>query len=469
MATPPRDLPADFAAALDRVPEAGDRFAALPADRQAQWVDWIDRARGRRRAARIDEAVRRLLPSATAASEEEVAQPVGPPPERYWWLWLLLLLLLVVAGLLIWWFVSRGNDKTAVPDVVGLREDVAAQHIHQKGLTAIPHTGPSSRPVGVVFAQDPKAGVQVDKSASVTIAISRGPARQAVPDVTDLPLASAQTKLEAAGLKSQVKHVASTRPKGVVVEQTPVAGVTVVKGTTVTLNASNGHKPVVVPALVGSTQGAAVTQLTKLGLKPKLQNVPSSKPAGQVVAQNPPAGKEVDKGSTVIVNVSRGSGGGGTTTVQTTTTATTATTSTTVTTTASARVPPVRRLAIVAGLRRLNAARLRPIVRYVNSTQPAGRILTQRPASGTARPNSLVRLTVSTGPSPGAPTQVPNVVGQDQTSAANTLRQAGFRVAVLFRPTTDQSKDGVVVEQQPPAGKMIPRGLYVAIFVGRAS
>ena len=95
-----------------------------------------------------------------------------------------------------------------------------------------------------------------------------------------------------------------------------------VKGTTVVLSVSNGLKPVVVPSLVGQTQGAAVSQLTKLGLKPQLQNVSSSQPAGLVVAQKPPAGKEVDKGSAVVLNVSRGTGGG-TTTVQTTTTTTT--------------------------------------------------------------------------------------------------------------------------------------------------
>jgi uncharacterized protein YdeI (YjbR/CyaY-like superfamily) len=61
-----RELPADVAAAFDRVPEAGARFAALPPERQLEWLNWIDRARGRRRAARIDEAIRRLLPSATA-------------------------------------------------------------------------------------------------------------------------------------------------------------------------------------------------------------------------------------------------------------------------------------------------------------------------------------------------------------------------------------------------------------------
>ena len=451
-----RGLPPDFADALDRVPEARDRFAALPPDRQAQWVDWIDRARGRRRAARIDEAIRRLVPSAVS-SEEEVAEPLGPPPERYWWAWLLLLLLLVVAGLLIWFFLSRGGDKSTVPDVTGLPEQVAAQRIHQKGLIAIPNTAPSSRPLGIVFAQRPGAGVQLDKGQSVTIFISAGPAGKVVPDVTDLPEAKARQKLTAAGFKVQVKRVASTRPKGIATEQAPAAGVAAVKGTTVVLTVSSGRKPVVVPSVVGETQGAAVSQLTKLGLKPQLKNVPSSQPAGQVVAQKPPAGKEVDKGSAVTLNVSSGAGGA-TTTVQTTTAGGLTT------------IPSVRGLAITAGLRRLNTAGFRPLVRYVSSSQPAGRILSQSPAGGgAARTNTPIRVSVSTGPHPGAPETIPSIVGQRQGPGAMTVGQAGFRVLILFRQTTDRTENGRVVEQQPVAGLSIPRGLYVAIFVGHFS
>jgi serine/threonine-protein kinase len=449
-----RELPADVAAALDRVPEAGSRFAALPADRQTAWIDWIDRARGgRARAGRIDEMVRRLLPS--AAVTEEVAEPVAPPPERYWWLWLLLLLLLVAAGLLAWYFLSRGDDKAVVPNVIGLREQQAQIRIQDRGLEALSRSAQSDRPTGVVFAEKPGAGTQLGKGQTVTIFVSSG--RLAVPDVTALPLADAQQKLQARGFKAEVKRVASTKPKGVVLEQDPAAGVTAVRGTTVTLSVSSGAKPVVVPRVVGQTQGAAVQALTALGLKPVLQNVGSDQPAGTVVGQKPPAGKEVDKGSEVTVNVSTGTG------QSTTTTGTT-------TNAAPVRVPRVVGLAQTPALRSLNVLGLLPTVVYVSSSQPANRVVSQSPKSGTSlRPGARVRVNVSTGPNPQPNAAVPDVAGQDQATAVQTLRDAGFKVAVLNRPTSDQSKDGLVVEQQPRASSSIPEGSQVTVFSGRFS
>ena len=123
----------------------------------------------------------------------------------------------------------------------------------------------------------------------MTISVSTG--RLGVPDVVGLELPEAQQKLEARGFKVEVKRVASTKPKGIVLDQDPAARVTALRGTTVTLSVSSGAKPVVVPRVVGQTQGDAVQALTALGLKPVLQNVPSDKPAGTVVGQKPPAGR----------------------------------------------------------------------------------------------------------------------------------------------------------------------------------
>ncbi|HSC72744.1 MAG TPA: PASTA domain-containing protein [Gaiellaceae bacterium] len=458
-----RELPADVAAALDRVPAARSRFAALPPERQGEWLAWVDGARGRRgRAARIDEMTRRILPS--TATEEELAEPVRPPPERYWWLWLLLLLVLVAAGLLIWWLLSRGNDKSTVPDVIGLKSSVAAQRIHDKHLNVTPVTGQSKRPPNVVFAQAPGSGTQLRHGQTVTISISSG--QVAVPNVTSQPLEQAQTTLHDAGFGAQVKRVASSRPKNIVITQSPAAGVTAATGTTVQLTVSSGAKPVVVPQVVGQTQGSAVNALTGAGLKPVLHNVGSSKPAGVVVAQKPPAGKEVDKGSKVTLNVSTGTPS--TTTTTTTTTTTPTTTAPASTTAAKVNVPRVTGLAQTPALRQLNARGLHPQVVYRKSSQPANRVLEQAPAAGTsARRNSKVSLVVSAGPNPQPSSPVPNVVGQDQATAANNIKSAGFKVVVLNRPVTKSTQDGVVVDEQPRSGSGVPDGSQVTIFIGR--
>lgn len=456
-----RELPPDFAAALDEYPAARDRFAALSVQRQNEWLAWLDGGRGRGgRAGRIEEAIRRL--SAPATAEEEIVERVGPPSERAWWVWLLLLLVLVIAGLLLWYFLSRGPGKTTVPNVDGLRSSDAAARLHAAHLKDLPITGASTRPPGIVFAQRPGAGTQMDKNQTVTISISSGLAGTPVPNVTGLPEAQATTQLTARGFKVQVQRLPGTRPKGLVFAQQPVAGVTAVKATTVVLSVSTGVQRVTMPSLVGQTQGAAVTQLTKLGLKPQLKNVPSAQPAGQVVAQKPSPGAKVDKGSTVALNVSSGSGTG-TTTVQTTTTTTTGPSA------ARMPVPAVAGLAVTSGLRRLNATGFHPIVSYVSSTQPAGQIIRQRPAGGTAPTGSGVTVAVSTGPNPAQAVIVPDVVGQDQTSAASAIRQAGLKPLVLLRKTTDQTENGNVVDEQPAAAANIPRGSYVAIFVGRFS
>jgi serine/threonine-protein kinase len=287
--------------------------------------------------------------------------------------------------------------------------------------------------------------------------------------VTSQPVEQAQTQLTNAGFESSVTRVASSRPKDIVIAQAPAAGVTAVSGTTVKLTVSSGAKPVVVPQVVGQTQGSAVNALTGVGLKPVLHNVGSSKPAGIVVAQNPPAGKEVDKGSKVTLNVSTGTPS--TTTLSTTTTTPrTTTVAPTTTSAANVRMPRVTGFGQTLALRRLNAAGLRPQVVYRKSDRPANRVLQQSPAPGsTLRSNSPVSLVVSAGPNPQPTTTVPSVVGQDQATAANNLKDAGFKVVALNRPVTNQSKNGGVVDEQPRGGSGIPAGSQVTIFVGRFS
>jgi beta-lactam-binding protein with PASTA domain len=58
------------------------------------------------------------------------------------------------------------------------------------------------------------------------------------------------------------------------------------------------------------------------------------------------------------------------------------------------------------------------------------------------------------------------VVHKAQSTAATIVRQAGLKVLVLFRKTTNAGQDGLVLEQQPAPGTSIPGGSYVALIVG---
>jgi len=60
-------------------------------------------------------------------------------------------------------------------------------------------------------------------------------------------------------------------------------------------------------------------------------------------------------------------------------------------------------------------------------------------------------------------------VGQDEATATTTLQNAGFVVEVIDQPTTDQTQDGIVLDEQPVGGSRAPRGSVITIYVGRFS
>jgi beta-lactam-binding protein with PASTA domain len=410
-----------------------------------RWAPW------RRRAEPVEETQPR------ARTTEVVEEAPPRRPRDTLWPWLLLLLLIVLGGLAALWFFTRDTDKEVVPRVVGMTETAAVLRLEESRLEADVDRRPSRRPPGIVFAQAPGAGNQVERGTRVELLVSRGPAGIAVPNVVGLKEAAALRKLKTAGLKTKVRRVFAQKPKGVVVEQDPTTGVRVLKGSVVQLSVSKGRKTVVVPAVLGMDQQAAVAALRKVDLLANVFQVPSAEQKGIVVAQNPPAGANAQAGTPVRLNVSTGS------------TSTTATTTVSTTATAGrARVPRVVGLRQTVALRRLQTAWLKGAVRYVSSSRPAGVVASQLPAPGTSvARNSTVRLGVSSGPNQQARRSVPDVTGLDEATATETLRQAGFRVETISTPTDNPDEDGVVLDQQPGGGTRAPRGSTVTIFVGR--
>jgi beta-lactam-binding protein with PASTA domain/tRNA A-37 threonylcarbamoyl transferase component Bud32 len=264
-----------------------------------------------------------------------------------------------------------------------------------------------------------------------------------VPNVVGLERQLAVAKLEEAGLEADVEEQPDPEAlPGIVFDQNPRAGSRLQKGDSVTILVSTGPRKVDVPRLVGKQYDEAIQILDDAGLKWRKEEVFSKKPPGQVVRQDPKAGEQLAEGSTVILTVSKGI--------------------------ERVAVPDVLQQTEESARQELAAAGFEvQVVEQSSSDTPAGVVFAQSPDPGTEAPKgSTVQINVSTGPEQ-AP--VPDVIDQDEATAKQTLRDAGFRVRVNRVDTDDPLQDGVVVEQDPVGGTEAELGSEVTIVVARFS
>jgi serine/threonine-protein kinase len=162
---------------------------------------------------------------------------------------------------------------------------------------------------GLVVSQSPGPHGRVGKGGTVTVHLSKGPDRRAVPGVAGDDVATATAALRAAGLvvaASTSSAWSQTVAQGLVAGTDPAAGTKLRPGTAVQLVLSKGKQPVTVPNVTGQQQDKAVAQLQGLGFVVDAQQVFSDTvPVGVVVDQTPSSGT-ADKGSTVTLHVSKG-------------------------------------------------------------------------------------------------------------------------------------------------------------------
>ena len=259
-----------------------------------------------------------------------------------------------------------------------------------------------------------------------------------VPFVRGMTESLAVQKIRGAALVPQVgRDFSDSIPKGTVIDQSPQGGDHVSKHTNVQITVSKGKETVQVPSVIGLSRDAAITTLANAGLDPHAFDVNSSKVVGTVTAQDPPAGKVVEKGSRVRVNVSSGP--------------------------ADVTVPSVVGLPFDEASRALRDQGFAVQRQDVDSDQDKGIVVDQSP-SGSAAPKSTITLSVSKGPTESA---VPDVTSQDEDSARSTLEDAGFTVTVTRQNVSDPGLDGIVLSQSPTGSTKAPQGSTVRIVVGQ--
>ena len=134
--------------------------------------------------------------------------------------------------------ISKGQEKTTVPKVVGMTREEAEKALEEANLE-VEVVEETSRTVeeGYVISQEVEANSEAYAGDTVTIHVSTGTGikQVTVQNVVGQTEANAKATLEGQGLKVTVNYVDATSDDGKVTKQSVTGGTTVDEGTTVTL------------------------------------------------------------------------------------------------------------------------------------------------------------------------------------------------------------------------------------------
>jgi eukaryotic-like serine/threonine-protein kinase len=139
-----------------------------------------------------------------------------------------------------------------------------------------------------------------------------------------------------------------------------------------------------------------------------------------------------------------------------------------VATAAPPKVPKLVGMTVAEAQNELGDVRLKPgkVSEGPSDTVLKGQVIASLPSEGTAlRPDALVDLLVSSGPSAPSTATVPQVVGKRLTKAKELLEQAGFDVGATRYGSNDDYDQGVVIKQSPSANAPAARGAKVDLVI----
>jgi beta-lactam-binding protein with PASTA domain len=207
------------------------------------------------------------------------------------------------------------------------------------------------------------------------------------------------------------------------------------------LLSSSGGK-VTVPNVVGQTEAVALTRLRAANLNPVAATTASTTvPSGVVVSETPTSGSEVAKGARVSILVSAGPG--------------------------TATLPEVTGLTVSAAESKLRKVGFKPTTQEQSSAKvKSGTVISTDPSAGiVVQVGSPVTVFVSSGP---AQVSVPDLSGQAQKVAEETLTTAGLAVGAITPQVSASQTAGTVLSQTPAAPATLPSGGKVNLVVAQA-
>ncbi|MEW2401673.1 Stk1 family PASTA domain-containing Ser/Thr kinase [Streptomyces sp. NPDC046862] len=228
--------------------------------------------------------------------------------------------LLVVAGVLVlvgailigkWAFSGQASDDTVtVPSFVSRTQNEAKRMASNVDLKlSITKKACEDQQRGNVCTQDPGPNAKVNKGDTINLVVSTGAPKVAVPSVIGEDVDDARRTLESDKYQFKVETKAKESPEdpGQVLEQDPTSGTEREKGSTITLTIAKEEAKSTVPDVTGQTCDAAKQQMEQNDLTGTCTEVETQDDnlVGKVIATSPAANTQVDKNSTVTIQIGK--------------------------------------------------------------------------------------------------------------------------------------------------------------------
>ena len=196
---------------------------------------------------------------------------------------------------------SLGPQPVAVPNLANDSLSAAQQVLSGLGLkSTVDYQTSMTVATGVVIGNSPSSGTLVP-GQSVTLTVSKGKPQVPVPPITlnTEPFTQASSDLSKAGLAvAETQQYSNTVPAGDVMSVSPPPGTPVQVGSSVSVAVSKGPHYVNVPPTRNDSVGTADQILTAAGFT--VSGVQGN-PLNTVRGTDPPAGKQVLYGSSVVI------------------------------------------------------------------------------------------------------------------------------------------------------------------------
>ncbi len=226
---------------------------------------------------------------------------------------IIIILLAAAAGGYYAWKMGAFSSTKAAPELLDKTFEEATEIAEAEGFKLKKGNDiySSEYAEGRICMQDPEPGVEMPKEGTITVNVSKGNKEGLVPSVIGMQEEDVEAYLKAYGyVLGNVKTITSPEKEGMVLEQDPVAGSTLDKESSVDIVVSDGKgtEKGIVPSVTRMSLSDAKKAIKAAGFK--VGNITydwdSSIGKGYVIYQQYQANSQLDKGTSIDLQVSSG-------------------------------------------------------------------------------------------------------------------------------------------------------------------